>query len=153
MDKIFEKINFIWGGAVALLSMVFGEFWFLFFAFAILNVTDYITGWIKARYFGIENSVKGLRGILKKLGYWIVIAIAFFVAQAFMQLGKNIGLDFGLSLFIGWFTLATFIINEIRSVLENLVQIGVVVPEWLSKGLEVAGKKIDDIAGKDDKDA
>lgn len=151
MDRIFEKINFLWGGAVAILSMVFGDFWFLFFAFAILNVVDYITGWIKAYYFGIENSAKGLRGIIKKLGYWIVIAIAFFVAQAFTQLGDNIGIDLGLSNFIGWFTLATFIINEIRSVLENLVEIGVVVPDWLVKGLEIAGKKIDDIAGKDDK--
>lgn len=152
MDKILERINLIWGGAVALLSMVFGEYWFLFLAFALLNIVDYVTGWVKARYFGIENSVKGLRGILKKLGYWIVIGIAFFVADAFIGLGKKVGFDLGLSLFIGWFTLATFIINEIRSVLENLVRIGVEIPEWLVKGLEVAGKRIDDLARKDDKD-
>lgn len=146
MDKIFEKINFLWGGAVAVLSMFFGEHWFLFLAFALLNIADYITGWIKARYFGIENSVKGLKGILKKVGYWLVIAISFFVALGFKDIGSVIGIELGFTVFIGWFTLCTFIINEIRSVLENLVQIGVEVPSWLVKGLEVANNKINDVA-------
>ena len=152
MEKILEKANLFWAAAVMVLSAVFGEFWYLFAAFAALNIVDYITGWVKARYFGKENSVKGLKGILKKLGYWIVIAIGFFVAEAFIALGTNIGMDFGLSVFIGLFTLGTFIINEIRSVLENLVEIGVEVPIWLIKGLDVARKKIDDMAGKDDED-
>lgn len=39
---------------------------------------------------------------------------------------------------VGWFTLATFIINEIRSILENLVILGVDVPSFLINGLEVA---------------
>ena len=153
MDKILDRANLGWAAVVAFLSAVFGEFWYLFLAFAILNVLDYMTGIIKARITKKEASVKGLNGILKKVGYWIVIAIAFFVGEAFNTLGKRIGFDLGFTMFVGWFTLCTFIINEIRSVLENLVESGVDVPAWLSKGLEIAGKKIDDIAsGKGDDD-
>ena len=45
MDKIFEKINFLLGGAVAVLSMFFGEHWFLFFAQAFSNVTWSARNW------------------------------------------------------------------------------------------------------------
>ena len=41
-------------------------------------------------------------------------------------------------------------INEIRSILENLVECDVKLPEWLIKGLEVAGDKINHLAGSDD---
>lgn len=146
MDKIINKINLIGGAAVTLLSAVLGEYWYLFAAFAVLNVLDYITGIMKSRYTHTENSNKGLKGIMKKLGYWIVIGIAFFVAVAFRDVGAKIGVDFGFAVFIGWFTLCTFIINEIRSILENLVLIGVEVPRWLVSGLEVAHNKINDIA-------
>ena len=145
MGKLFCKINVLWGGAVALMCQLFGKHWYLFVAFMALNITDYITGIIKARYTKTENSSAGLKGIVKKVGCWLVIAIAFFVGVSFDELGKLLEVDLGFTSFVGWFTLATFIINEIRSNLENLVQIGVAVPKWLIKGFEVASKKINDI--------
>lgn len=147
MERIAEKMNFLWAAAVTLLSAAFGTYWYLFAAFMILNVVDYATGILKAKFTNTENSNKGLKGILKKLGYWIVICIAFFIATAFGNLGGQIGLDLGFTAFIGWFVLGTFIINEIRSVLENLITIGVEVPAWLVKGLEVANDKINNAAG------
>ncbi|MGN0163597.1 MAG: phage holin family protein [Candidatus Ornithomonoglobus sp.] len=147
MERIVEKMNLLWAAAVTLLSAAFGTYWYLFAAFMILNVVDYGTGIIKARYTGTENSNKGLKGILKKLGYWIVICIAFFIATAFGSLGEQIGIDLGFASFIGWFVLGTFIINEIRSVLENLIMIGVEVPAWLVKGLEIANDRINNAAG------
>ncbi len=36
----------------------------------------------------------------------------------------------------GWFTLVCLILNETRSILENLVEIGVKVPKFLIIGLE-----------------
>lgn len=147
MDKIADRINLLWAAAVTLLSAVFGDFWYLFTAFAILNVIDYLTGLYRARYTHTESSAAGLGGILKKLGYWIVIGIAFFVATALSGIGEVIEIDLGFTLFVGWFTLCTFIINEIRSVLENLVEIGVAVPAWLIKGLEIADRKINKTAG------
>lgn len=143
MEKIFEKTNLLWAAAVTLLTSAFGIYWYIFAAFISLNVIDYASGIVKARYTRCENSSRGLQGIIKKVGYWVVIAIAFFISYIFHDLGLIIGIDLGFGVFIGWFVLATFIINEIRSILENLVEIGVEVPPFLIKGLEVAKSKLE----------
>ena len=41
MDKIIQKANTLWGAAVTVLAAAFGEFWFLFAAFLVLNMLDY----------------------------------------------------------------------------------------------------------------
>ena len=149
MNRIIERANVLWGGCVAILASIFGEFWFLFAAFMVLNLVDYITGWTKARLTKTENSNKGVKGIVKKVGYWVVISISFFVAVYFEQMGKTIGIDLKFVELAGWFTLATFIVNEIRSILENLIVLGVEVPEFLVKGLEVAAKAVKNVTDKD----
>ena len=141
MEKVLHKVNLIGGAIVALLSGIFGQFWYLFCAFLVLNVTDYVTGILKARFFGVENPCKGVKGIVKKLGYWVCIMLAFFVAVCFTKIGVLIGADLGFTELFGWFTLATFIINEVRSILENLVLMEVEVPEFFIKGLEVTKLK------------
>lgn len=118
--------------------------------FLLLNIADYITGVIKARYTKTENSNKGLKGIVKKVGYWVIIGIAFFISFAVNDIGTIIGVDLGFTVFLGWFILITFVINEIRSILENLVLLDVYVPVWLIKGLEVANNKINTMAGGND---
>lgn len=110
--KIFEKMNWLWAGLVTVLSTIFGAYWYLFAAFVILNVIDYATGLYKARTTGTENSNKGLKGIVKKVGYWVIIGIAFFLSYAFEDLGAIIGINLGFTILIGWFTLGTFIIRH-----------------------------------------
>lgn len=151
MEKILHKVNLIGGAVVAVLSAVFGEFWYLFCAFLVLNVVDYITGILKARFTKSENSNKGWKGIVKKVGYWVCIAIGFFISVCFTEMGSNIGVDLSFTHLFGWFTLATFIINEIRSILENLVVMGVEVPPFLVKGLSVVDEMLhkDTGGGKD----
>lgn len=143
MEKIIDRINLLWAAAVTLFSYILGEHWYLFVAFLILNVLDYITGIVKARMSHTENSNKGMKGIIKKVGYWVVIGIGFFISVAFGEMGEIIGIDLAFTQLFGWFTLATFLINEIRSIFENLVKMGVYVPEFLTKGLEVAHNTIE----------
>ncbi len=150
-DKLIDKTNILYGSISALLTMLLGEYWFLFAALLFLNVVDYVTGWAKAKFYNKnESSYKGKIGIIKKLGYWITITIAFFVAFMFHRFGVyfNINLDF--MQFLGWLTLASYIINEIRSILENLTEMKVNVPKWLLKGLEVAENTVSNITDKID---
>lgn len=148
--KVFDYINIIYGCIAVALTAIFGDFWFLFVAFLVLNMVDYITGVLKARHTNKVNSNAGAKGIIKKVGYWIVIAISFFISATFVQLGQLIGIELGFVVLFGWFTLATFIINEIRSVLENLIELDVDVPEFLIKGLEVAADAIEKKSGEKD---
>lgn len=61
----------------------------------------------------------------------------------FMSIGKEMfGIELGFMTMLGWFTLATLLVNEIRSILENLVESGYEVPTILIRGLAVTEKLI-----------
>lgn len=137
-----DKFNAIIGGVVAIVSYILGEHWFLFAAFLALNLADWITGWMKSRMTGKENSTKGWKGVLKKLGYWIMIAVAFGMGAVFIHIGDTLHLNLQVTSLLGWFVLASLLINEIRSILENFVEAGYKVPDILVKGLAVAEKVV-----------
>lgn len=145
VDTLINKFNIVGGGIVALLAYVFGDHWILFTAFFMLNIVDYITGCLKSRLNGKSSSVKGAKGALKKFGYWLMIMLAFGMSVVFEEIGKSINLDLGVTSLIGWFVLATLIINEIRSIIENFVEAGYQVPASIVKGLDVANKAVDGI--------
>ena len=117
-------------------------------AFWLLNVADWLTGWMKSRIAKKENSVKGWQGVLKKLGYWLMVMVAFGASAVFIEIGRAIGVDLGITTLLGWFVLASLLMNEIRSICENFVEAGFHVPVILIKGLEVADK----IVNKDSKE-
>lgn len=137
-----DAYNSIVGAVVAVLTYILGEHWMLFAAFLAFNVIDWVTGWMKSKLNGKENSQAGWKGVLKKLGYWIMIMVAFGASAVFIEIGKTLGIDLGITALLGWFVLASLIINEIRSILENLVEAGFNVPVILVKGLEVADKMV-----------
>lgn len=137
-----DTYNAIVGGIVAILSFVFGEHWILFAIFLLFNIADWLTGWMKSRMAGKENSVKGWQGVLKKLGYWLMILVAFAASAVFIEIGNTLGMDLGVTTLLGYFVLASLLVNELRSILENFVEAGYNVPTVLVKGLEVADKVV-----------
>lgn len=142
MATITDSYNAFVGAVIAILTMVLGEHWYIFAAFLLLNVIDWITGWMKSRINGVENSMAGWKGVLKKLGYWLMIAVAFAIAAALIEVGKVIGIDLGITTLLGWFVLASLIVNEARSIVENFVEAGYDVPKILTTGLQVADEKL-----------
>lgn len=138
-----DKINLVIGAIIALMSYLFGEHWILFGAFLVFNLFDFLTRWITSRINGDESSKRCFVGILKKLGYWIMIALGFGMSVIFIEIGEVIGVDLQITALLGWFVLATLMINEIRSILENLVEGGFHVPLILTKGLEITNKMVE----------
>ena len=53
------------------------------------------------------------------------------------------GISLDSANYLGWLTLAMLIVNEARSIAENLVEMGVQVPEVLIRGLAIAEKNIE----------
>lgn len=137
-----DYYNAFFGGIIAILTMIFGEHWYLFALFLILNIADWITGWMKSRIMKKENSMKGWQGVLKKLGYWLMIIVAFAVSTGLIEIGTVLGIDLQVTTLLGWFVLASLIVNEARSICENFVEAGYNVPKILSNGLAVADKII-----------
>lgn len=143
-EGVFDKINVIGAILISILTYILGDHWVLFVGFLLLNVADYITGCLKSRINKKTNSQKGLQGILKKMGYWIMVMVAFGMTAIFIEIGEIIGVNLRVTEFIGWFVLASLIINECRSIIENFVEAGYNVPKVLVGGLEIATKMIDE---------
>ncbi len=149
-----DKYNAVTGAIVAALTAIFGTYWYVFAAFLALNVIDWVTGWAKAYKEKKESSRVGAIGAVKKLGYWAVVLVAFLIASVFANFGRDmLGVDLSFLKLIGWWVLAMLIVNEARSILENLVELGYKIPVVLIKGLAVTEKLIEagvEVLGADD---
>lgn len=142
MDFI-DRYNTTVGAAVAIASAILGVYWYIFAGYLVFQVLDYITGCIKAKKLHQESSRIGLQGILKKVGYWIIVLVAFMVPDMLIRLGRDtLGVQLEFLMLFGWFTLATLTINEARSIMENLVECHVEVPDFLIRGLAITDKLI-----------
>lgn len=141
--RILDMYNAVAGVVVTIFSALFGSYWYIFVAFILFNVFDWLTGWYKSRKLKTESSAVGLKGIIKKLGYWVIVAMAFLISNVFVHMGRDIlNMDLSFLMMIGWFTLACLMVNEARSILENLVECGYEVPAVLVQGLAVTEKLI-----------
>lgn len=139
--NFIDKYNAVMGAAVTVLTAIFGTYWYIFAAYLLLNICDWLTGWWKSRQKHEESSKVGLKGAIKKLGYWVIILVAFVVADIFVAVGHDLlGVDLAFLTMIGWFTIAMLLVNEARSILENLVEMNYKVPDFLIKGLAITEK-------------
>ena len=151
MNVFTDTYNLAVGAVVAVLSAIFGVYWYVFVAYLVMNILDWLSGWYNSRKKKEESSSVGLKGILKKTGYWVVIAVAFMVSNVFVHLGNDVlHMDLDFLMMVGWFTLACLMVNEARSILENLVECGYNVPAVLVDGLKVADKMLNKEMEDDD---
>ena len=91
--KIIDSYNAVVGSVVAVLSYLLGPHWILFALFLGLNVADWLTGWMKSKIAHKESSNAGWKGVLKKLGYWLMIVVAFGAStENFVEAGFNVPL-------------------------------------------------------------
>ena len=153
VTQFFNNVNMIGGVVMTAVAAVLGQYWFLFAGFLLFNVIDWLSGWARSRYRQESCSKVGARGIVKKVWYWVVVGTAFFIGFSFQQMGQSIGVPLDFMNLMGWFVLANYLVNEIRSILENLVDMDVPVPVFLTKGLKIAAEKIEaaaQIGGEDD---
>ena len=146
--KVFNKITSIISTIGTSITSILGVHWMLFLGYLILNILDYITGTIKSKIKKQESSNRGLIGILKKVCYWILIGVSFLVSYLLVQIGSYININLDFVMLFGWFTLTCLIINETRSIIENFVEIGIKVPSFLKKGLEIYNNIIESTIDK-----
>lgn len=128
MDKV--KAAF-----VAAFSMIFGWLGILAVPVLILaglNFTDYITGILASkRRNELVTSDKGLWGIIKKIGMWILVGLGWAMDVLINYAGQYVGLSIKLPFVVATIVAVWLICNEIISILENLLDIGVAMPPFL----------------------
>ena len=128
MDKV--KAAF-----VAAFSVIFGWLGILAVPVLILaglNFTDYITGILASkRRNELVTSDKGLWGIVKKIGMWILVGLGWAMDVLINYAGQYVGMSIKLPFVVATIVAVWLICNEIISILENLLDIGVAMPPFL----------------------
>ena len=114
-------------------------------------LADYASGMAKAWSAGKLCSKTGLRGILKKLGYLVLVGVAgvvdWLVRYGLTQVGVEVSFQFLMAAIV-W-----LIINELISILENVAALGGPVPGFLRKLLTRLKATVETKAGEGDQNA
>lgn len=118
-------INFVTGTLATTLVYFLGGWDIALKILLTVIILDYITGIFKAIYNKKINSSVGLKGIIKKLGYLIVVAVA-------VILDKIAGNTGAIRTLVIYF----FVANEGISILENWGGMGLPLPKKIFDVLE-----------------
>ena len=119
--------TYLWGGWDA-----------VFAALVVLACIDYVTGWAAAWVHRRLSSDIGRRGIAKKVGMFVIVAVCHLIDQL-SDLGDPILRTAAIWWYIG---------NEALSIVENLGEIGVPIPGRLRQALAVLRDKHDGEVGR-----
>lgn len=110
-----------------------------------LNVTDYITGIMASRYRDEQvTSYKGIRGICKKVGMWILVGVGWVMDVLINYASEYVGLSIKLPFVVATVVAVWLICNEIISILENLLDIGVDMPPFLMPLAQMIKGQVED---------
>lgn len=134
----------IHSGVTILLAWITAETEAMFPVMVILlccMVIDFISGCIANGSTEGLSSKAGVKGIIKKVGYLCVIAVAMFFDYLIMYSMNIINIQYSIRMFFGLLVTVWFILNELLSILENVSKLGVPIPDFLTQYVkEVRGK-------------
>ncbi len=129
MDKL-ERI-----GITALLSALFS--WLTVVAvpmilLVVLQLIDYATGLCAAKYRNEHiSSYKSFNGIAKKICMWLLVVVGGIVDWLIVYGSTSIGITLPLNGIVAIAVCVWLMCNEIISVLENMIDIGVRLPKFM----------------------
>lgn len=129
--------GFLWKSTVSifgtLVSYLQGFYGNLVWGFLILFSLDFITGIIKSRYKGIPFSSKRLRDSVAKLASYMVLVTALIITSRYEPSFQP----------VVTITYYYMMFTELKSILENVQETGVEVPEFLKSKVEFKLKEFD----------
>lgn len=136
----------IFCAGVAALSAYMGQLMIPLLILVGLMILDYGTGMAKAWVGAQLSSRVGIKGIIKKVGYLVIVAVAmgvdWLLGSGLPQLGVVLPFEFLAALLV----IIWLIINELISILENVAVLGAPEIPLLSKVLAHIKKAVDEKA-------
>lgn len=113
----------------------------------ICNIIDYVTGLIAGPRRGETiNSYKSFKGIAKKVCMWLLVVVGALVDQLVLYAGKTVGIALPFTFLVACIVAIWLVCNEIISILENIVDIGVELPPFLAPLVKNIKKQVEDKA-------
>ena len=148
-----ETISMLKLTLIAAVSVVLAYFNALLIPIVVLvavMVIDYISGMTSAKRTGELSSRLGVMGILKKVGYLALVAVGmvvdYLITSALVHVGVHIQINYCFAMII----IIWLIVNELISILENLGEIGVPIPDFLRKSIKKIKNSVENKAGEGD---
>ena len=124
-------------GLGTFLTFIFGDWDVALQCLVIAVALDYISGVIKAFVNKELSSKIGVKGLLKKVGVFVIVALAVLIDKITGESGA-----------VRTLVIYYFVANEGLSIVENLSEAGLPIPDVIKKALkslknEAKGKKHD----------
>ena len=115
------------------------------------NIIDYITGLMASKYREEQiSSYKGIRGITKKVCMWLLVVVGSFIDVIINYAAQYMGIGFKISFIVATFVAVWIVVNEIISILENIIDIDEkIIPPFLMPLVRRIKKEIETIANED----
>ena len=156
--KKMNAISYIKAFVTAITSMLasmLGILWVPVYLMVMCNVIDYATGLAASghRDDGGISSYKSIRGVIKKVTMWLLVGVGGIIDQLLAYAANVIGYQLPFIFLVACVVAIWIICNELISILENMVDIGIAIPPFLMpivNNLKTTIEKAGDI--EDDKD-
>lgn len=132
MENI-NTIKAIVTGVVAFLSALLGTLYIPVLLMILCNIIDYATGLMAAknRPDGGISSYRSIKGIKKKVSMWLLVVVGAILDQLLLYASQTIGIKIPVTFLIACVVAIWIICNEIISILENMIDIGIQIPSFL----------------------
>lgn len=159
-----RTVKMVYTGVASAISIIaawlfarLGVLLYVIIVLAAMMCIDYLSGMMASKYEAIDHpddpdfgwsSKKGAKGILKKVGYICVIAVAIVVDYIIMQVAETAGIEANIKAFFGLIVTVWYLLNELLSIIENAGRMGAPVPDWLAKYIATLKNKIDTQGGE-----
>lgn len=116
------------------------------------NIIDYITGLIASKYRQEQiNSYKGMRGIVKKVCMWLLVVVGAMMDELIMYATQTMGFNIQIPFIVATLVAVWIVVNEIISILENLVDIGIDLPPFLMPLVRRIKKEVEEVGESEKK--
>ena len=117
----------------AILNSLLGVLYIPVILVVACNIIDYITGIMAStnRTDGKISSYRSMKGITKKVTMWLLIVVGAIIDQLILYASDTLGFEFPFKFLIACVVAVWIICNELISILENVIDIGVEIPPFL----------------------
>ena len=81
----------------------------------------------------VISSYRSIKGIVKKVCMWLLVVVGGVLDWIITYAAENAGINLGVSFVVACVVCVWLMVNEIISILENMIDIGVQFPPFLIK--------------------
>lgn len=108
------------------------------------NVIDYVTGLFAAKYRTEDiNSYKSIRGIIKKVCMWLLVVVGAWLDILINYAIHTAGIALTIPFVVSTVVAVWLVVNEMISILENMLDIGVDMPPFLMPVVRYIKKQVE----------